>query len=123
MDINTHLLRQVNPGFVQEGRITSQVFLPTPKDENKLSVYDGDLITASDSWKHFTGELRFPSTGVVAVTVGECSALALPAQSDSIPFPEHAVINFEGQGTSSISRLSKKLKAMAEARGWLFSVA
>jgi len=39
MTENTLLLRQVHPSFVQDGKITSQVFRPTPKDENKLSMY------------------------------------------------------------------------------------
>jgi len=32
------LLRQVHPNFIVESRITSQAFLPTEKDEKKLSV-------------------------------------------------------------------------------------
>ena len=41
----TLLLRQIHPSFVQDGRVTSQAFRPTPKDESLLSVYDGDQIT------------------------------------------------------------------------------
>jgi hypothetical protein len=66
---DTLLLRQVHPGFVQNDRPSSQIFRPTPKDELKLSVYDGDLITPEQSWKHFTGELGYRSVGVLAVTV------------------------------------------------------
>ena len=59
MDPNTLLLRQVHPSFVQAENVsaqvfytlmqglavTSQVFKPTPKDENQLSVYNGDKFT------------------------------------------------------------------------------
>jgi hypothetical protein len=34
----TLLHRQINPSWVQQGRVTSQAFRPTPKDESKLSV-------------------------------------------------------------------------------------
>ena len=42
MTPDTLLFRQVNPGWIREGRVTSQAFKPTAKDEKKLSVYDGD---------------------------------------------------------------------------------
>lgn len=50
------LLRQVNPRWIREGRVTSQVFRPTPKDEKKLSVYDGakicrTLMAGCEIWK------------------------------------------------------------------------
>ena len=58
MTPETQLLRQINPSFIKKGRITSQVFSPTPKDKKKLSVYDGDLITPEEAWAHFTEQLR-----------------------------------------------------------------
>lgn len=42
----THLHRQVHPSWVQDGRATSQAFKPTPKDNGRLSVYDGDQMVA-----------------------------------------------------------------------------
>ena len=42
MTDETLLLRQVHPSFLQDGVVSSQVFRPTPKDECKLSAYDGD---------------------------------------------------------------------------------
>jgi len=46
MTDETLVHRQIHPSFVQAGFPTSQAFRPTPKDESKLSVYDGDMITA-----------------------------------------------------------------------------
>src|SRR5512138_2682660 len=97
MNTNTLLLRQVNPLWVQQGHITSQVFKPTPKDRKQLSVYDADLISAQDAWKDYTNTRGFPSIGVMAVTVSECQDFSLSAKSDPQPsFPQHAVIDFEG---------------------------
>ncbi|MDH5508915.1 MAG: hypothetical protein OEZ32_01020 [Nitrospinota bacterium] len=118
MTNDTLLLRQVNPTWVQEGRVTSQVFRPTPKDEKLLSVYDGDKISAEDAWKHHVE--NYPSVGVMGVTVGECKTNRVTAKSDPAPFPEHAVIDYTGHAENQIRRISKELKATAEQRNWLY---
>lgn len=122
MTPQTLLLRQINPHWVQEGRITSQVFLPTRKDADRLSVYDGDQISPEDSWIHYTGDRGFASVGVVAVEFQECSDEGLTPSSDPIvDFPAHAVIDF----SSCISNGDKRRKAenlrnKAFTRGWLY---
>ncbi len=115
----TLLHRQVNPSWVQQGRVTSQVFKPTPKDNRRLSVYDGDQVSAFNAWLHYTTELGLTSIGVLAVTVAECEALDLAAEPDPAPFPAHAVIRFDACTPSQIEKKAKRLKAAAEARGWL----
>jgi hypothetical protein len=120
MKPDTLLLRQVNPSWIQQGRVTSQVFQPTPKDRKKLSVYDGDQITPENSWKHFTERLGFVSVGVMAVTVSECAKENLLVKSDPALFPEHAVIDFTGLTENQIKQKAKRLKAAAETRSWLY---
>ena len=51
---DTLLLRQIHPSFVQDGRVTSQAFRPTPKDDAQLSAYDGDQITPVAAWLNYT---------------------------------------------------------------------
>ena len=116
----TLLFRQVNPAWIKNGRITSQVFKPTPKDEGCLSVYDGDQITAEASWRHYTIELEYQSVGVVAVTVCECKKHGLCVKHDPEPFPEHVVIKFIGYSKSQIEKKAKRLKEAAERRGWQY---
>src|SRR3954453_6490685 len=111
--------RQVNPSWVQQGRVTSQVFKPTPKDNRRLSVYDGDQVSAFHAWLHYTTELGLTSVGVLAVTVAECETLDLAAEPDPAPFPAHAVIRFDACTPSQIEKKAKRLKAAGEARGWL----
>ena len=120
MNDATLLHRQVNPSWIQQGRVTSQAFKPTPKDEFKLSVYDGDLIGPEDAWVHYTQTLSRGSVGVLAVTVAECRSHELDARPDPEPFPEHAIVDFSGLGTNQIEKKSKKLKASAVDRGWQF---
>lgn len=116
----TLLLRQVHPSFVQAGRVTSQAFRPTPKDRLMLSVYDGDQITPENSWTHFTAQDNCRSVGVMAVTVDECVHETLRVQPDPKPFPEHAVIDFSDCTDRQCEKKSKKLRAKAETRGWLY---
>lgn len=118
MNNETLLYRQVHPLFVHAGEVTSQVFRPTPKDEGKLSVYDGDLIAPDESWRHYTSQLGLPSCGVLAVSVAECEALGLSVESDPVPYPAHAVIVFEGLSRSARERKSDGLRKAAISRGW-----
>lgn len=120
MTDETLLLRQINPSWVQQDRVTSQAFRPTPKDERLLSVYDGDMITPEQSWKHYAEQLGHKSVGVMAVSVIECTEQELSVRNDREPFPEHAVIDFTDLGTGQVEKKSKRLRVAAESRGWRF---
>lgn len=114
------LYRQIHPSWIQNNRVTSQAFRPTPKDKNKLSVYDGDLISAEESWKHHTVEKELESDGVMAVTVAECLQSGRIVTPDPDEFPSHALINFEGLTNSKKYDVSKALLRRADSRGWQF---
>jgi hypothetical protein len=116
---DTLLLRQIHPGFMQDGRPSSQAFRPTPKDEQMLSVYDGDQITAANAFAHYTQTLKLESSGVMAVSVTECNELALPVRPDPAPLPRtcpdrlfllqqerHRKENQTAQGKSSKTQLA-----------------
>ena len=120
MNAGTLLLRQVHPSFVQRDRITSQVFAPRPSNQNHLSVYDGDQISAEASWQHYTGELRLKSAGVVGVAVSECTSEGIQARADPSDFPEHALIEFGEMGKGCARAVAKRLRVAAEERGWLY---
>lgn len=119
MTPETLLLRQVNPSWMQEGRPSSQTFMPTGKDEGLLSTYDGDLIDPERAWEHFTVCLGRSSCGVLGVEVGECSSIELNVRSDPDEFQEHVVIDFNGFGTKEIRRKASWLKGQALSRGWM----
>jgi len=120
MNGQTPLLRQIHPSFVQRGRITSQAFRPTPKDDKRLSVYDGDRIGAQAAYDHYVGALGYASAGVMAVNVPECTELDLPVYSNPEPFQEHCVIDFSAFEKRRIEAKAKLLKARAEKRSWLY---
>lgn len=120
MKPTSSLFRQVNPDWIREGRITSQAFKPAPKDQKLLSVYDGELIGARESYEHYTMHLGLQSDGVVAVTVAECTQLGLSVRSDPLPFPEHAVVDFSSLTVSGSRKVAKRLADYAINRGWQF---
>ncbi len=115
----TIVYRQIHPSFVQAGFPTSQAFRPSPKDESKLSVYDGDQITAENAFQHYTNHLNLSSIGVMGLTVAECKAESLHVCEDPTPFREHALIDFSGLTDKDCRNKSKKLQAKAVQRGWL----
>jgi hypothetical protein len=118
MTPNTLLLRQAHPNFIDRGRITSQVFLPFPKDEGKLSVYDGDQITAADAHAHYTTVLGYQSHSVWAVMKQEADGAGVPAEPDPLPeFPAHAAIDFSRQPPPDWRKIAKRLQACALTRG------
>lgn len=114
------LLRQVHPSWIQQGRVSSQSFSPTPKDAGLVSVYDGSLIDAPQSFIHYTHELKLNSAGVVAVSTAEVAAVNLAWRSDPKPYPEHAVIDFTSvQSASQLRARASALAEKARQRSWL----
>ena len=118
----TLLLRQIHPRWIRDGRITSQAFRPTRKDEGLLSVYDGDMIAPKPAYDHYTGQLGLESVGVVAVTVAECKQQELPVEPDPIPFPEHVVIDFRSLSRSQAESKAKYLVRLATNRDWQYRI-
>lgn len=120
MSPETVLLRQVHPSFIQNGVVTSQVFRPTPKDEGKLSAYDGDQIEPKASWQHYTSELNHQSAGVLGVSFAQCESLQIPVEPDPETFPEHVLLDFTTFDRKQTETAAKKLKGYALERGWLY---
>ena len=120
MNSETTLFRQINQSWTQGPRVTSQAFTPTAKDEERISTYDGDQITAEKAWKHFTRSLGYQSEGVVGVTVEECLSTGLSLFPDPGAFQEHVLIDFQGLTRKEKKDRAKILTVMANKRDWLF---
>lgn len=125
IDASDELLwRQVNPAFVDGGRISSQVFTPTEKDERELSTTRSSKATAEASFRHFTEVMGFRSAGVHAVSVAEVVGQGLRAVDDSAieeaqKPPGHAYIDFKHvEAVKQRKKIGGKLRDLAEARGW-----
>ena len=123
MNDATILMRQVHPQFYPNNQLSSQAFFPFPKDEGRLSVYNGDMISAKKAYDDFTKRLGFQSIGVWGVSCAEVKQEKLVSQPDPLKdFPSHAVICFNSEDKKYLRKMAKLLKAHAEERGYLYLV-
>lgn len=125
MENPTLLHRQIHPSFIigkqissQVFEISSQVFTPTEKDGEKLSVYNGDKFSAQESYEHFSE--NFDSAGTVSVSVEECNNEALKSLENNDPFDGHCYIDFTELSKNQIKKKAQRLKAHAMKRGITF---
>lgn len=129
MKEDTLIHRQIHPSWVQNDTISSQAFLtenniaslsftPSEKDNDKLSVYNGEKFTPEESFIHFTR--NFKSAGVLSVSIDEVNVVGeLKVEEDNDPFDGHSVIDFSRVSSSTqIKKKAKKLKNIAVQRGW-----
>ncbi len=131
MDNDTLLHRQVHPSwvqnnvvsaqaFIQEKDISSLTFTPSLKDEDKLSVYNGTIFTAEQSYNHYTQ--HFESHGVLSVERIECKSIELlEILDDNVPFDGHSCIDFSNvTSKNQIKIKAQKLRNFAVKRGWTY---
>lgn len=126
-DLDELLLRQVPAAFLVDGRLSSQAFTPSRKDEGKLSVSRGSLTTPRAAFEHHTMALGHKSIGTWAVSVGEVVDAGLEAVSDPVesppapaPDPSHAYVDFTGLSGGQTKARASKLAERARQRGRLW---
>lgn len=119
------LFRQVHPSFIQGSEPSSQPFLPTPKDDDKLSVDRASLTTPPEAHALFTSNGR-RSAAVYGLSAGEFGAERLPCFFDPLEAtvedpanPAHAYADYSAHGTAQQKNKAKRLKQKALARGRL----
>ncbi len=120
-DLEELLFRQVHPSFVRDGRVGSQAFRPTAKDEKKLSVARSSKTSAVAAFELHTQCNKLASSGTWAVTFGECQAFGLPVSEDAVtegpcPDPAHAIIDFAGLSNSKAEAQGARLARHANDR-------
>lgn len=123
-DQSEKLWRQVNPAWIQDGRVTSQLFSPTPKDTGEVSVTRGSLVSSEESHRYHTEDLGLRSVGVYFVEVADVGAVDLSAIDDSKSEgtedrpPGHAFIDFKNVGSKQMRKRASLLRDKAEGNGW-----
>lgn len=123
-DAEELLFRQVHPSFVRDGRVGSQAFRPTPKDQRLLSVARASLTSAEAAYELHTGCNQLASAGTWAITVGECAEQGLAVRPDAVqeepcPDPAHAVIDFTSLSNSKVEAHGVRLARRANDRARL----
>jgi hypothetical protein len=116
-DYDELLHRQVHPSWIRDGRITSQAFRPTKKDDKKLSIDRGSLTDPANAFREYVKQGR-ASVGVWSVTVGECGGAKVKAYPDPLPDdPAHGVIDFSSlPSNSAIEAAGDRLARAARER-------
>jgi hypothetical protein len=124
MNDQTMLLRQVHPHFFSDGEVSSQAFFPFPKDDGKLSVYDGDQTTAEASYQHYTETQGLESVGVWAINGEEVKSVRLTYRPDPVAGNQaHAIVDFGTLPEKECRKLAKRLKKFAVDHGSLYCTA
>lgn len=118
------LWRNAHPDWIENGKLTSQAFRPTPKDQNKLSSARASKVSVENNFKEFTGDFGLASIGVWAVSVGEAGAEDIQAiydeHSPSTPTPcltGHTSLDFAEISNNRAKRIGSRLRDQAEKRG------
>lgn len=116
--------RSVHPAWFVNGRLSSQAFRPTPKDQLMLSGASSRSVTAEEHFTEYTEDFGLESCGVWAISVGEAAAEGLPCWADEgtpqapLPCPRgHVSIDFRGKTGAELRRVGQRLRTFAEVRG------
>ena len=119
------LYRQIHPKFYEDSYPVSSQFVPTPKDEGKLSVDRSSLTDAAGAHARYTGN-GFQSAAVYGVTVSEFGAEKLSCHSDPLAAdgklaanPAHAYADFTAFTGTQQKNIGKRLRNVAVTRGRL----
>ncbi|MFB7619822.1 hypothetical protein [Kitasatospora sp. NPDC056181] len=118
------LWRQIHPAFLDGGKMSSQAFTPSDKDDGELSVNRQSIVGANDAFRYFTEVQCFQSTAVYAVSAEEVAAKGLRTVDDSTsdpenaPSPGHAYVDFKAVAAGKRrKRIGGLLRDQAVARG------
>jgi hypothetical protein len=118
------LFRQVNPVLVDDNRVTSQVFRPGGEDGGLLSVHRSTKTSAEGAYRIHTEQKGRRSIGVLCVSVNEAGGIGLNAfddeETDPVPDPAHALIDFRSLERKQCEKSAKKLRDAAKPRGWQY---
>lgn len=93
-------LRQAPDPFHQDGRVTSEAFVPQPRDEGRLSGNLSSVTSARESSEYRAKVRQRPGQCVWGLTVSEVGDAGLEVLEDSVAFPEiplppgHASLDF-----------------------------
>lgn len=115
MNPDTLLYRQVHPQHVIPGRetVASTVFVPEARNDNAISTYNGDMISAEDAVEHYQ-RLGMQTAGVVGLTVHVFQQRGMTAESDGRNFKEHVTVYYpDGISGHQIRRTAQALAKLA----------
>lgn len=120
-DLEEVQFRQVNPSWMEKGEPSRLAFIPTKKDEGKLSLDRSASTTAKQSYDDFRA-LGLNSDGVFGLTPGECEESPNSVECFASPLdnnPHHSHAEFSRLSNSQKKAKSQELRRKAIMRGKL----
>lgn len=120
------LFRHVHPNFLHDGEPSSSRFMPSEKDQNRLSLDRSSLITAQKAFELFTSTGK-KCAAVFGLTVAEFGTENVPCVEDPIANdpdlpdnPAHALADYSAHESARHKLIAKRLKNHALKRGCLY---
>ena len=111
---STELHRQLVADWVVNGRITSQGFVPTRKDDNKLSLAHGGIVSPAES-QQLHRNRGYRSDAVATITGSDCIQVGLMPIHDADPWPEHVSLPFAPELSNKSKRdIGRRLAGAAK---------
>lgn len=120
-DLEEVQFRQVNPRWMEDGGPSRLAFIPTTKDDGKLSMDRSSTTNAKACFENF-GALGLRSEGVYGLTPNEFSAQPSPVDCFESPLehnPHHSHAEFVGLTHGQTKAKSQELRRRAILRGKL----
>ena len=96
----TPLHRQLVHNWIRNGRVTSQGFKPTRKDNNVLSLAHGDVVSPAESQQRHRAR-GYQSDAVATLTGADCRQVELRPIHDGDPTPEHVSMPYPPDASNS----------------------
>lgn len=123
-ELSELLWRQIHPGHVDGGKVSSLAFRPSAKDDGQLSTSRSQKVSAAQAYEYHTVTLGLAAAGTYAVSVGDVAEEDLRAVDDSATGneatpPGHAYIDFRQVPSDKRCRkIAARLRDKAEGRSW-----
>ena len=116
-DLDELLHRNAHPTFIDNGRISSQAFRLTSRDEGRLSIQQNSRAAAAIAYERYTAR-GLQSGGVWSITVAECGQFTLSVYDDPLEDDDsHAITDLIAYSVSQARKLTNKLASKARERG------
>lgn len=113
--------RQVNPSWMEDDEPSRLAFIPTKKDDGKLSLDRSFSTTAKQSYDDFRA-LGLSSQGVFGLTPAEFAEAPNAVDCFASPLennPSHSHADFDGMSNGQKKAKSQELRRKAISRGKL----
>lgn len=99
-DSKVLLYRHLVSSYYKNGKISQKAFIPRPKDNGELSVFDSSKIEKKESFRVHKYLLNRPSVGMSGVSVGLLTSLTLKAYTDPVE-----TLPIEGKTDGDMARI------------------